>query len=191
MIPLLAIRHGRTEWNAHKRLQGHTNIPLSDEGISQVSAWRLPVDHSGFNWMASPLDRAMQTARLLGVNAIPEPALMEMSWGEWEGRSFDEIKAGLGVDVQVNLARGIDFRPDGGESPREVMERLQPWIASLDKPTGIVCHKGVLQALYALATDWDMIGRPQEKLRDAMAHLFLVRDGKIQIDRLNLPLEVQ
>ena len=191
MIPLLAIRHGRTEWNAHKRLQGHTNIPLSDEGISQVSAWRLPVDHSGFNWMASPLDRAMQTARLLGVNAIPEPALMEMSWGAWEGRSFDEIKAGLGVDVQVNLARGIDFRPDGGESPREVMERLQPWIASLDKPTGIVCHKGVLQALYALATDWDMIGRPQEKLRDAMAHLFLVRDGKIQIDRLNLPLEVQ
>lgn len=191
MIPLLAIRHGRTEWNAHKRLQGHTNIPLSDEGISQVSAWRLPVDHSGFNWMASPLDRAMQTARLLGVNAIPEPALMEMSWGEWEGRSFDEIKAGLGVDIQVNLAQGIDFRPDGGESPREVMERLQPWIASLDKPTGIVCHKGVLQALYALATDWDMIGKPQEKLRDAMAHLFLVRDGEVQIDRLNLPLEVQ
>ena len=189
MIRLLAIRHGRTEWNASKRLQGHTNIPLSDEGVEQVSTWALPVDHTAFNWMASPLDRAMQTARLLGLDPAPEPALMEMFWGEWEGRSFDEIKAGLGIDIQVNLARGIDFRPEGGESPREVMDRLKPWIASLDRPTGIVCHRGVLQALYAIATDWDMIGKPQEKLRDAMAHLFLIRDGKLHIDRLNLPLE--
>ncbi len=191
MIPLLVIRHGRTEWNAHKRSQGHTNIPLSEEGIRQVSAWRLPVDHSGFNWMASPLDRALQTAELLGIEAIPEPALMEMSWGAWEGRSFDDVKATLGSDIQINLARGIDFRPDGGESPREVMERLRPWIASLDSATGVVCHKGVLQALYAIATDWDMIERPQEKLRDAKAHLFQVREGKLLVDRLNLPLEAQ
>jgi len=191
MIPLLAIRHGRTEWNARKRLQGHTNIPLSEEGIKQVSTWILPVDHTRFNWMSSPLDRAMQTAQLLGIEATPEPALMEMSWGEWEGRSFDEVKAGVGADIQVNLARGIDFRPVGGESPREVMERLKPWIAVLDRPTGIVCHKGVLQALYAIATDWNMIGRPQEKLRDDRAHLFVVRDGEVHIDRLNLPLEVQ
>lgn len=191
MIPILAIRHGRTEWNAHKRLQGHTDIPLCDEGIAQVTAWRLPVDPGGFNWLASPLGRAMQTARLLGLDAAAEPALIEMSWGQWEGRLFDEIKAGLGADMQLNLARGIDFRPEGGESPREVMARLTPWIAALDRPTGIVCHRGVLQALYALATGWDMIARPQEKLRDAMAHLFQVRDGKIHIDRLNLPLEAQ
>lgn len=190
MIPLLAVRHGRTEWNAEKRLQGHTNIPLSEEGVRQVSAWRLPVDPAGFRWLASPLDRAMQTARLLGVEAAPEPAIMEMSWGEWEGRSFDDIKAGLGVDVQVNLARGIDFRPDGGESPREVMERLQPWLAALDRPTGIVCHKGVLQALYAIATGWDMVGRPAEKMRDGKAHLFAVENGKLHIDRLNLPMEM-
>jgi len=191
MIPLLAIRHGRTEWNAKKRLQGHTDIPLSEEGIRQVSAWRLPRDPADFTWLSSPLGRARQTAQLLGLDAAVEPALMEMSWGDWEGRSFDDIKAGLGVDVEINLARGIDFRPDGGESPREVMQRLRPWLASLERPTGIVCHKGVLQALYAIAADWDMIGRPAEKMRDAMAHLFYLQGGKLSIDRLNLPLEAK
>jgi probable phosphoglycerate mutase len=51
-----------------------------------------------------------------------------------------------------NEAAGLDFRPPGGESPRDVQERLKPYLASLAGPTIAVTHKGVLRALYALAT---------------------------------------
>ena len=55
-----------------------------------------------------------------------------------------------------NEARGLDFRPPGGESPRDVQARLRPFLESLRDPTIAVTHKGVLRALYALATGWTM-----------------------------------
>jgi probable phosphoglycerate mutase len=189
MIRLVALRHGKTEWNAQRRLQGRNDIPLSDEGVAQVTGWIIPLDLSGFDWVCSPLARARETARLLGGTPRVEEALMEMSWGEWEGLRFEELKRQGGEGMRENLARGLDFRPDGGESPRDVMQRLAPWLKTLQTPTVAVCHKGVLQALYALATGWDMVARPEEKLRDDKAHLFHVEDGAIKIKQMNIPLD--
>ncbi len=190
MIPLLALRHGKTAWNVQKRLQGRCDIALSEEGIAQVANWRIPAQFSGFDWVCSPLERAKQTARLLGAEAKPETALVEMSWGAWEGERFEELKMQLGEPMKKNLARGLDFRPDGGESPRDVMQRLAPWLKTLDAPTIAVCHKGVLQAMYALATGWNMVARPQDKLRDDMAHLFhVVKGGKLRAAQMNIPLD--
>ncbi len=190
MIPLLALRHGKTAWNVQKRLQGRRDIALSGEGIAQVANWRIPARFSGFEWVCSPLGRAMQTAWLLGAEAKPEKALVEMSWGAWEGERFEELKKQLGEAMRQNLARGLDFRPEGGESPGDVMQRLGPWLKTLNTPTVAVCHKGVLQAMYALATGWDMVVRPKEKLRDDKAHLFhVVKGGKLHATQMNIPLD--
>ena len=189
MIPLLALRHGKTSWNVQKRLQGRNDIPLSAEGVAQVSNWRIPVDITGYRWVCSPLNRALETAKLLGADPEPEDTILEMSWGDWEGQRFEELKQQMGREMRENLARGLDFRPHGGESPREVMARLEPWLKTLTSPTVAVCHKGVLQALYALATGWDMVARPQEKLRDDKAHLFHVHDGRIRVEQMNIPLD--
>ena len=90
--------------------------------------------------------------------------------------------------MMINEDRGLDFRPDGGESPREVQARLEPWLEELLDPTIAVCHKGVLHALYALALGWDMKGNPADILQDACAHLFYVAMGSPRIERLNIPL---
>ncbi|MDH3792273.1 MAG: histidine phosphatase family protein, partial [Rhodospirillales bacterium] len=89
-------------------------------------------------------------------------------------------------------ARGLDFRPPGGESPRDVQVRLAPWltrVAADGQPCVAVCHKGVIRALAALASGWDMTGPPPEKLRDAAAHRFLVGTGGTPaVGQLNLSL---
>lgn len=191
MTPLLMIRHGPTEWNLAKKIQGRTDMPLCEDGRRAVGGWSLPDEFKGFRWFSSPLVRAVETARLLGHEPELEPCLVEMSWGDWEGRSFPELRRDCAEELEIQRARGLDFRPTGGESPRDVQERLTPWFMTLATPTITVCHKGVMQAAYSLATGWNMIGKPAEKPRANTAHLFHVEAGVPMVERMNIPLEAE
>jgi probable phosphoglycerate mutase len=189
MSRLLVIRHGATDWNAAGLMQGHTDRPLSKAGREQFRSVRLPPGWAGAICLSSPLERAMETARLLGLEPKPEPRLIEMDWGEWEGRSLKELRAEQREAMAENEARGLDFRPAGGESPRDVQERLKPLLAGLSSPTIAVTHKGVLRALYALATGWTMKERAPSKLIDDCAHAFdVAADGTPSVAELNIPL---
>ena len=64
MLEIIAIRHGITEWNQQKRIQGHTDIPLSDEGIAILQQYNVPESWQQLTWFSSPLIRAQQTAEL-------------------------------------------------------------------------------------------------------------------------------
>ncbi|HEY0266267.1 MAG TPA: histidine phosphatase family protein, partial [Rhizomicrobium sp.] len=80
------LRHGPTEWNAAKRFQGHTDIPLSKAGMAKMAALRLPDSIAATRVFVSPLTRARQTARLLGLpDDRADARLMEQNWGTWEG----------------------------------------------------------------------------------------------------------
>lgn len=189
MTRLLVIRHGATDWNAAGLMQGRADRPLSEAGRASVSSARLPPGWDNAVCLSSPLRRAMETARLLGFDPTPDDRLIEMDWGEWEGRSLADIRAEQGEAMAENEARGLDFRPAGGESPRDVQERLKPLLAEIETPTIAVTHKGVLRALYALATGWSMKAKPPEKLRDGCAHAFDVGDdGVPSVVELNIPL---
>jgi broad specificity phosphatase PhoE len=190
MTDLFILRHGPTAWNAAGRIQGHIDEPLSDDGRAQVARWRLPPEAAGLRWIASPLARAWETAHLLGLAPTPEPRLREMSWGAWEGRLLHELRAGELTPEREE--RGLDFRPPDGESPRDVQARLRPWLAEVaadGRSTGAVAHAGVIRALYALATGWDMFGRPADKPRDFCIHRFaLAPDGTPRVVAMNIPL---
>lgn len=189
MVPVLAIRHAATEWNESGRLQGRRDMPLSASGRAQAGRWRLPEAWRGARCLSSPLLRARETAALLGLAPEAEPLLIEMDWGAWEGRRLAELRAELGPAMAANEARGLDFRPAGGESPREVQQRLGRLLPTLAEPTVLVAHKGVLRALYALATGWTMQEKPADRLRDAAAHCFRIDPGgMVAIERLNIPL---
>ena len=196
MSQLAVIRHGPTAWNAEGRIQGRSDVPLSAEGRAAVAAWRLPegIGGPGWSWLASPLARARETAALLKPDAriATEPLLSEMDWGEWEGRRLAELRAEGGAAMAEAEARGLDFHPPGGESPRMVQTRLHPLLDRLAQSKGrtlAVTHKGVIRALYARASGWDMTGRPPVKLRDARVHVFaLEAGGRPRIARLNLEL---
>lgn len=192
-LPFIALRHGATEWNAEGRIQGRSDKPLSTAGRDQVEAWRLPEGWHGYRWITSPLQRAQETAALLGHgDAVVEIALIEANWGPWEGWTLDLLRNQHGTAMRDLEARGLDFRPPGGESPRDLQQRLSPLLARLaeeGQPTVAVCHKGVIRALYALASGWDMSDDPPTKLLNDCAQCFdLGPDGALTVTRLNRSL---
>ncbi|WP_419903208.1 histidine phosphatase family protein [Kiloniella sp.] len=193
MSEILILRHGPTEWNAEKRMQGRSDISLSPDGENLVGQWSLPVEWHRVPWYVSPLKRAQQTAKILGKQSITiEPLLMEMSWGDWEGKRLPELRETLGSDLQVMEDMGLDLLPPGGESPRQVQQRLEPLLNDLrDKDISVVCvaHKGIMRAIYAKASGWNMLGKPPQKLKDSCAHLFKIpRSGNIEVSTMNLSL---
>lgn len=193
MIRLALLRHAPTAWNEAGRLQGHTDVALSEAGRAGLQGRRPPHELAGFRWLASPLLRACETALLLGVAAEPEPALIEMDYGDWEGRTLAEVRAEDPDGAAANEARGLDFRPPGGESPRDVQARLVSLGQRLQadgRDTAAVTHKGVIRAALALATGWDMTGKPPRRLDWSATHLFLLDPaGHWTLARADIPLE--
>lgn len=181
MTRLILIRHGPTEWNALHRLQGHTDMPLSAEGRQVVGNWRVPEEYRAFRWLASPLSRAKETATILLGQAPPtDDRLKEMSWGRWEGYTVHDLRAELGDEMRENEMRAMDFQPPGGESPRQVLERLRPLMAELyeaRETVVAVTHRGVMRAVYAEAAGWNMLGKSPHKLPDGAAQLFDLGPG--------------
>ncbi len=176
MTELVVIRHGPTAWNRAGQIQGRSDQPLDPEGRALVRAWRLPAAWRTYCWVTSPLFRARETAALLGHrDAGLETALIETDWGDWEGRRLADLRRELGAAMAGLEDLGLDFRPPGGESPRDLQARLAPWLASVaeaGRPTVAICHKGVIRALFALAVGWDMVGRPPVKLDANRAQVF-------------------
>jgi broad specificity phosphatase PhoE len=192
MTLLAVLRHGPTGWNASRRLQGRSDIPLGPAGSDAVAAWRLPPVLAGCTWLTSPLQRAVTTAEALGVAARREARLIEMAWGDWEGLTLAELAAMPDAALAEREAAGLDFQPPGGESPRQVQQRLKPLLGEIARggtPVGAVTHKGVIRALFALASGWDMLGKAPARLDWQSAHLFrLNAGGRPAVERLNLPL---
>jgi probable phosphoglycerate mutase len=152
------LRHGPTEWNVQGRVQGHTDIPLSTEGLSKRRVSRPPF--AAPRVFVSPLTRARQTAEAFGlVNPVFDARLMEQNWGRWEGLTRAEILAQDGDDAFMRAGTAAAFRPPGGESTQELHDRVAAFLrdAAQDNADAIaVAHLGVLRAAYTLATGWDM-----------------------------------
>lgn len=186
MTRLALLRHADTAWSAEGRIQGRADPSLLVNIVVE-----LPEACRGMRAVTSPLARCAQTAALLGFpDAAREPRIVEMSWGDWEGETLAALRARLGEDMRENEARGLDFRPANGESPRQVLARVRPWlreVAAAGVPTLAITHKGVIRAIFAAASGWDMTGKPPAKLDWRAAQFFtLDQDGKPGIERLNV-----
>lgn len=185
------LRHGRTDWNIRRRVQGRTDIPLSPEGRADLAGHRLPQDLAEGRWFTSPLVRARETAVLLGAAApIADGRLTEMNFGAWEGRTHADISAEDPAAMALHEAMGLDMRPPGGETPREVQRRLIAFLTAHDGPDPlvIVSHKGVMRAALALASDWTMTADPPWKIDWRAAQVFDWQAGHLTIGRLNVSL---
>lgn len=185
------LRHGPTAWNEAGRIQGHTDIPLSDAGRARMAGLRLPFTFPRV--YSSPLLRARQTAQALGLDSLMlDDRLREQHWGDWEGLSRDDILARHGDDafLKVGAARGAEFRPLGGESTGELHARVASFLK--DAATGeddaiVVAHLGVVRAAYTLASGWPM-DTPMPPELDVSKILLLSLDaiGTPRIEQLNL-----
>jgi probable phosphoglycerate mutase len=192
-VRLVLLRHGITEWNLEKRIQGRIDQPLGDAGRRQLASLAVPDDYLGDHWYCSPLRRAVESAELLGLGDVcVEPALIEMDWGDWEGEILKPLRKRIGEPMRENERRGLDFRPPGGESPRLVQARLQPWlrrIADRGDNSGAVVHNGIIRCIFALACRWDMCGEtPVDFAWDALHQFELEPDGTLLNRYQTVPL---
>lgn len=192
MTRLGLLRHGRTAWNDDGRLQGRTDVPLTEQGKALLRAVRLPAAWRAVDWYSSPLRRARETAECLGIEAAVEERLIEMSFGDFEGRTLDQLRDDPALDMAALEDGGLDFLPPGGESPRQVQDRVRGWLAEIagGPDVGALTHKGVIRALYAAARDWPMLGKPPDKLRWDRLHVFEVgHGGTLSVHELNVAME--
>jgi probable phosphoglycerate mutase len=134
------VRHGETEFNRERRLQGHVDSALTARGLAQARAvgglLKDLIDaEPGWRIVTSPLGRARRTAEILagrlGLDASTitvEPRLIELSWGEWDGRLRDELAAAFPDTFgRTNWA----FHAPTGESYEEMRVRLASWLSEL------------------------------------------------------------
>ena len=159
------VRHGETDFNVAQRLQGRYETNLNARGRQQaqgcaavlrdlfVREKRQPDD---FAFVSSPLMRARQTMELmraaLGLNPAAfelDARLMEISYGEWEGLTLQEIKAREPTVLERRERDKWDFMPPGGESYRQLAKRVGDWYALLARDTVAAAHGGVARVLMA------------------------------------------
>ena len=186
-LPHFIIRHGQTDWNAERRLQGQQDIPLNDTGRSQargngVKLAQAAGDLSHYAFVSSPLSRARETMELVRENAglVPsdyalEPRLKEICFGDWEGSTLAEIGKTAGDRLAKRNAKKWDFVPPGelAESYEILSWRVGSWLKALDRPTVAVCHGGVVRCIFKLAGALD---------REAAANLDIPQDLILKVD---------
>ena len=150
------MRHGETEWNAVGRIQGHSDIPLSQTGRDQAHAVARRLAEAPLDVVySSDLSRASETARIIiGDRDIPlhsTPELRERYYGVFEGLTVKERKDQYPDMFAASLVNDLDFAPTGGESPRATCARMTAFVAGLrarhpDETVLIVGHGGSLRA---------------------------------------------
>ena len=189
------IRHAQTVWNQEKKIQGHSDSPLTAAGHKQASSWGLIL--SQFAWdrmLASDAGRALATAEI--VNAalkIPltiDPRLKEQDWGHWESKTVRQIEAQAPhvLDDQVNA--GWEFCPPGGESRLSVLKRSQQALqqAAHHYPGQnilVVTHEGIVKSLiYHLGGRKFLPGEPAI-LKSYQLHRLGYDPGGVQIEEIN------
>jgi probable phosphoglycerate mutase len=168
-LKLFIIRHGQTDWNAEFRLQGQKDVPLNALGRSQAAAngvrlASLCPDLATFDFVSSPLSRARQTMELLrGAAGLAPDAyrlderLIEISFGDWEGRTLKEIHATDPDSLDRRNANKWNFVPPGrfAESYEILSWRVGSWLKSIDRPTICTCHGGIVRSLFKLVANMD------------------------------------
>lgn len=190
---ILLVRHGQTEFNRERRLQGHMDSPLTELGLRQAEAvgellagMIQPAD--GWMLASSPLGRARDTATIigarLGLTVTLDDRLIEVSWGAREGRLRSELEA----DYPDTFGKtGWAFDVAEAEALEAVEARMASWLEDLPPEPWrrvIAVSHGVsgrvLRGLYANLPREDM--RRQEVPQDAV---FRLQNG--QIERFDCP----
>jgi probable phosphoglycerate mutase len=132
---ILFVRHGETDWNVQRIIQGWKGTELNALGRRQaaLAAKRLPRLGLRFDVvLASDLGRAHETARILAkalrLPVRKEPLLRERRFGVWEGKSIEQILGGLGLGARTRKDPFLSFDPPKGESMPVFAKRTQRFL---------------------------------------------------------------
>ncbi|MFZ7125082.1 MAG: histidine phosphatase family protein [Desulfobacterales bacterium] len=197
----LIIRHAATHWNAHRRIQGHQDTPLTPEGIGQALSWGKRLKACAVDRiLASDLGRAVETARLinqsLGVPVETDPRLREQDWGEWSGLTMNRIREQHPEKLAVETTAPWFFQPPAGEDRLSVLARAHRCLeeAASRWPASrilVVSHEGVIKALLYFLASRCSSRRKLSRIRPDHLHVLTGTAETLRIKALNrMALEV-
>ncbi|GGR38870.1 histidine phosphatase family protein [Agromyces mediolanus] len=180
-VTIALVRHGETDWNRERRIQGLTDIPLNDTGRQQAAATAEALrDESWDAIYASPLSRAAETASIMAAGLglaepVHVPELVERRHGALEG-----------LDPEGRAALEASAATIEGLEPRSaVIERSSAALLALAErhPGGrvlAVAHGGVIHSLILHLSDWTLPA-PGYRIDNGSVHLVRVVDGTLEL----------
>lgn len=195
MAEFFLIRHGQTIWNNSRKYQGHTDIPLSEEGRKQAQKLRDKLANKEIHaFYSSDLSRALETAQIVAeffnkeVKVLPQ--LREINFGCWEGLTYEEVmeKYGEVATAWYNDPQSVCI--PGGESCEEVKKRAFAVLNSLAKKhqeetVAIVSHGGTIRLLIMAALGWDMSCFWHLRLDNTALSILEINDGYASLKLFN------
>lgn len=147
------IRHGETDWNVGRRIQGHSDIPLNQAGREQALCLAERLQHIPIDRICvSDLQRAVETARPLATRlGLPIHCFREFRerhYGEWEGKHYEEVQAEI-PDVNTwteqnrryNIETFLSMQQRGMSCLQSILEE------NTAKHLAVISHGGMLNAL--------------------------------------------
>jgi 2,3-bisphosphoglycerate-dependent phosphoglycerate mutase len=159
------VRHGETDWNAERRLQGHTDIDLNARGLAQAEQMARAIKRINLAFdvlYTSDLQRAAKTAKaieqLFAVSAITNAELRERHLGGLQGLTIDEAPQ-LEPDLwKSHLSRNVTEELRGGESIQQFADRINTALEKIrkqyfGKTVLLVSHGGALDMMYRIASN--------------------------------------
>lgn len=179
------VRHGETDWNRAGRFQGHKDIPLNDLGRDQARrngrSLKQNLPTLDLPFLASPMKRTSETMELIrGELGLPvsgydtDDRLKEISFGEFEGLTADEIDAQRHEEITKRRIDKYNYIPPNGESYAMLTERVRGVVDSIKEDMVIVSHGGTSRAfrgiLYGLSDVETLeLATPQDQVMKCMA----------------------
>lgn len=167
MVTIYLTRHGQTEWNIEKRLQGHGNSPLTDAGIKRAEELSKRLKDIKIECIyTSPIERAYKTASILKgdkeIELITHDGLKEMNFGDFEGKITEEVmQENPDWDINLIMQGNLEMCAPNGETLAEVRERVSKAMDEIIKDNDgksilIVAHGITLKAIMNYFKDKDV-----------------------------------
>lgn len=174
---LILIRHGETDWNVKRRIQGWKGTGLNALGRRQAKLLAERLSRIGLKLdalLSSDLKRSYETAlaigQKLGLKPQKDLSWRERNFGDWEGRSIEQVLAKYRLGPKQRQDPFLAFEPKGGENMTRFAQRIRKAMEAVEvryhaKTIGIVTHGGPMRIAACLATEipakkYFLLGRP-------------------------------
>lgn len=188
MTDLYLVRHGETDWNRQRRIQGLTDIPLDETGRAQARSTGMLLSRRHWNGIfSSPLGRAVETASIIAAEVgLGEPtlvdALVERNYGQAEGLDW--------LEIERRYPRGTLV--PGRESREQVGARVIPALMQLaaERPGEsllIVSHGGAIRSVLNQVEPSASHGM----ITNGSVHSFRLEDGALRLIAFDDPIEIE
>ena len=190
-MKVILVRHAQTQWNRAGMIQGQQDSPITERGERETAALLAALEDEGYAAecvFSSPLARARsmgeQLAALFQAPLVIDAALMEQSFGRYEGLSTQELQA----EADALFAHDAAFCPPGGESLAQAVQRMLACLQlqhtrAAHKTLCVVCHGHVTQGLLALLKEGSLENFARYAQPNASYAVLEMTEGKCAVLR--------